>query len=254
MIFTYYYCTYSLFQDFQDQKSNFPCKSVENFILHYKYLRKNYPDEDILIIDNASPIGIKIVLSFFNEYFEFIDKDRYSLTNLPRLYIKSFKNHLDVHIGCLRPIIESVKFAYRNRLDCLYIESDSLLNSEILTSIYKFKTEFASLEINSFGRSLKNNLLFLDKDKLHIYDNYFQLDVFFDEIFNNYNSEILSSLFTEGGFFNLFCFGRADIIKNDGLFIHNVDRKDYLNFLINNPLDFYVYDNVVNLFKKYEHI
>jgi len=247
MIYTNYFYTSKLkLKEYRIRDGHFyPSKQFECFKLWFEYIRKHYPNEHILIIDNNSPISIEEGMRDIGESFELVQKYDFNINPNFKVHVIQHENQYQYLDAVAQNIVTAIEWSYKRNEDLFWIDTDCFLNSKlnnILTNV-----DFWSPKINHLDKTADMTSMFISKKQLHIYDKEFNLIDALKFILNEGYHPRMFSLF-EAGLYNLFCFiNYSDYNKIN--MAHCSCYDNFLKFLIKNPLHSERYKEVIDLLK-----
>ncbi len=230
-----------------------PAASFEAFPVWMDYIRKNFPNEEVLFFNGESPIsfeegakaaGIKkydIYLPEFNTRNPYNDKLQYHLINLP----KTASNYSFQAVQKQR--VEALKFAYLYEEDFLWIDTDCFINSDILSKLRH--ADIAANVIDNQFQCIDGHFIYISSERLHEWDKYFNVIDFLEGILNGLEDTkqgYKSALLFEGGMYKLFGYGNMLEIKNINI-AHASSYNNFLKWLQLNRLDTDNYKNLMSL-------
>jgi len=209
MIFTAWYYTGSLAKGdliIRDDRF-YPGKYFETWPLWYAYIRKNYPNEHIVIFnDESSPIPLSAGLEDIKEPVEFIDG--YSYSEDVKIHIKSLNKYAGRYFQAMqRNLCEGLIFAYKNNLDFLWIDNDAFLNSNL--DIYTEKADVFAPQILDHQFTCDSVCTFISKKRLHELDDLIDLEEYLTLVLEKAPENVRIHTFQEGGLYKMFCYNKA---------------------------------------------
>jgi hypothetical protein len=245
MIYTNYFYTSKLnLGEYRIRDGHFyPSKQFECFKLWFEYIRKHYPDEHILIIDNDSPISIEEGMKDVGEAFEFVDKNSFKINESFKVHIIKHEQQYEYLDAVAQNIFAGIEWAYKINEDMLWIDTDFFINNKLDEAING--KDFWSSHIDHLHMVTDMTLMFISNNRLHIYDKDFDLIEALRFILKEGYHPRMFSLF-EHGLYNLFCFiNYSESKKINGA--HCSCYDNFLKFLIKNPLESLRYKEVKDL-------
>lgn len=236
----------------------YPGKYSETFPVWWSYLRKNYPDESVVLFcDTASPIPIRPLLDALPEPWEDVDnifltrgneidlsthdKPRLStklLTPIPRVHIKWLSEHSGKYFWPMqRNLVEAISLAYLLNDDLFFLDNDAFLNTNILEPIHAARADVAAPQIAHHQMTMDSVCTYISKERLHAMDPVCHLPTVLREILANGPTDLRMHTFQEGGLYKLFAYGRTLELGGQIELSHLSCYDNFLSFLKRNPLD-----------------
>ncbi|MBD35884.1 MAG: hypothetical protein CL512_03870 [Actinobacteria bacterium] len=214
-------------------RGNTACKDIEFFSLWYRQVRKFLPNEDVLILDNGSPIPFSSVRQNIPEKVEEMSSDlkfnRNAKINSLRL-----EKRLKHHKGWCRQIKTILETSLINNYEALiYIEADALLGFNPQKYL---KYDFVSRGDWGNGKGvqqafmiIKNNSFKFIKKLNEIYNHIEEQNLTLDkEIINLYKEN-----FAEIGFKKQFWTTNSCFLKKEDEVLHDSNEETLLKFIKN---------------------
>lgn len=225
----------------------FPARSFEVFPVWYEYIRKFYPNEHIIFFDNFSEIPFEEAAKLAGiDEFEIIPPESYTFNPNIKIHVKQFKDQYWYFHAVQRQRVESIKFAYLNNLDYFWIDTDCLINTNLLPFIEN--QDIFAPSINDFQQTIDAHCIFISNKRLHAWDNTFNLIELLEFVLNKApddNQGARHSILFEGGMYKLFCYGKANENININI-SHSSCYNNFIKWLKLNPLNSNNYNELLN--------
>lgn len=227
----------------------YPGKYSETFAVWWQYLRKNYPNESVILYaDVASPVPIEPFLKALPEQYHVHD---YSIQ--PRCFPSDIKVHvvwLDQYSGgyfrpMQRNLVEAMCAAYECNHDMFWLDNDAFLNTNILEPIHAARADVAAPQIAHHQMTMDSVCTYISKERLHAMDPVCHLPTVLREILANGPTDLRMHTFQEGGLYKLFAYGRTLELGGQIELSHLSCYDNFLSFLKRNPLDTPSWRNLV---------
>lgn len=226
-----------------------PARSFEVFPVWMDYIRKFYPDEHILFIDNCSEIPFQEAMDVLgNPTYEYITEGSYEYNPRIKIHVQKFDNPAYYFDAVQRQRVAALKFAYFSNLDYFWTDTDCLVNTD-LRSLFNGYDIFAPT-IAYDQLTIDSHCIFISKEKLHEWDDYYKLPDFLDYIMTcpDENQSVRHHTLFEGGMFKLFCYGKVNSSDNINE-SHSACYTNLVKFLELNPLESKGYINLLGILK-----
>lgn len=216
----------------------YPARSFEVFAVWYQYIRKFYPDEHIIFFDNFSEIPFELAAKSAGiSNFEIISPDSYSFDPDIKIHVKKFNKQYQYLHAVQRQRVESIKFAYLNNLDYFWIDTDCLINTNLIPFIKNNDIFAPSASFEQ--QTIDAHCIYISSKRLHEYDkiyNIIELLQFILEKAPDENQGARHSLLFEGGIFKFFCYGNINTNININI-SHSSCYDNFVKWLELNPLN-----------------
>lgn len=237
-----------------------PAASFEAFPVWMDYIRKHFPNEQILFFDSASPISFEqgAMISNINAYgvnsYEVIPIDSYTYDKSKKYYVKALPK-VDSNYSFLavqKQRVEALKFAYLNNLDFFWIDTDCFLNTDVTK--YFNDNDVVSNLINHENQTVDGHFIFISKKRLHQWDKYYNLIDYLEFVLNKCPDDrenamsVREHLLFEGGMYKLFCYGKMKAIDSLNM-CHASCYNHFLKWLELNPLNTDNYNKLIYLLR-----
>ncbi len=219
-------------------RGNTACKYIEFFELWYKYTRRAFPNEDLLILDNGSPIPLLSQQKYISEDIYKIKADN---RTSPETKLNTFrlKGRLPHHEGWCRQLLTILDIANINKYDTLfYIESDALIAFN--PHKYQKYTFVSKGPWGLDGRGVQQCFMKIDKCRFSVIPH---LKKIYRKIQNpNLQTErgekdcyLYTENFAEVGFKNLMFKDNSTFLSKEDseAFLHDANQQDLELFLQN---------------------
>ena len=232
MIYTAYYYSGSLEKDDLIVRDNrfYPGKYFETFPVWMQYVRKNYPNEHIIIFaDTASPISIDDGLKYIAEDFEFFDG--WKINKDVKVHIKKVSEHANKYFWAMqRNLVLAMIHAYGWEDNLFWLDNDAFLNTDIYpivgdADVFAPQTNHQQFTCDSVCTYISAKRL-LEREHLPLYLN---------NMLKNGPTETRMHSLQEGGLYKTFCYGKA--VSSEKLNLSHLScYQNFMLFLNKNPL------------------
>ncbi len=229
-----------------------PAASFEVFPVWIDYIKKHFPNEDILFFNGDSPIPFEegAKLAGISDY-DIIAPNSYTYDKSKKYHVKNLpKTESNYSFSAIqKQRVESLKFAYLNNLDYLWIDLDCFINSNI-SSFFK-NGEVSANDISNEHMTIDGHFIFISSERLHQWDNHFNIIGLLEDILNGTEDNkqgYKHFLLFEGGLYKFFGYGFMKELKNISI-AHASCYKNFVKWLELNPLDTDNYRNLLSLLK-----
>lgn len=237
MIYTAYYYSGSLANGDLIIRDNrfYPGKYFETFPVWLKYVRKNFPNEHIIIFaDSDSPISIERGLEFIKEPYEIFD-DVWQMNFEVKIHVRILTEHTGKYFWAMqRNLVEAMCMAYELEDDMFWLDNDAFLNSNFLQDVDGF--DVVAPQINHQQFTCDSVCTYISNSRLHDNDKYFHLPSYLRHVLNNAPIDTRMHSLQEGGLYKMFCYGRVKSHTNVNL-SHLSCYENFMKFLAKNPLN-----------------
>ena len=249
MIYSKYYYTTRLSEGQYRIRHNefYPGKSFEVFPVWFQYVRKHFPEEHVILFDNESPISIEEGMSLTKERYEILPNGCYEILD-PSVKTHIFKldSQFRYFNAVQHSLVESIKFAYKNRDNFFRLDTDCLLNTNV-APMFK-DIDFFSTEIWDQTMVAGMVCMYISDRRLHCWDDVFDLTKFFESILGRSENIRHHTLF-EGGLYKFFAWGDVKECANVNM-AHASCYPNLMKWLFKNQLDTPECSNLIRLLHK----
>ena len=230
----------------------YPGKYVETFYIWYQYLRKNYPDNHVVLLaDYYSPIPIQFLLDWLPEKYDVVDSDPVNLKSDAKIHVKWLKQDAGKYFWPMqRNLCEAITMAYDMNEDLFWLDNDAFLNTDITSLVNGF--DIAAPTICHEHMTIDSVCTYISKERLHSYD--LVIPNFKEFLFNLLKSDLKETrmqIFQEGGLYKMFCYGKYKELKNSIELSHLSCYKNFIDFLARNPINSneyrYLYEKLLSI-------
>lgn len=243
MIYTAYYYSGSLLNGDLIVRDNrfYPGKYLETFPVWLQYVRKHYPNEDIVMFaDTASPIPIEDALKYINEPYSLQKyEENPELKYGVKLHIFKVSEHTGKYFWAMqRNLVYGLIDAYQKQEDFFWLDNDAFLNSEILSVAKDY--DVLAPQINHQQFTCDSVCTFISAKRLLEIPN---LPRYLLNMLHNGPTETRMHSLQEGGLYKTFCYGKTKSHTNINL-SHLSCYENFMRFLVANPLHTIEYVNL----------
>ena len=233
MIYTAYYYSGSLDKGDLIVRDNrfYPGKYFETFPVWMQYVRKNYPNEHIIMFaDTASPIPIEEGLKYIGEDYEFFEGGK--INKNVKVHIKKVSEHINKYFWAMqRNLVLAMIHAYDWSDNLFWLDNDAFLNTDIYPIVGDAHV-FAP-QINHEQFTCDSVCTYISAQRL-LERNH--LPLYLRNMLDNGPTETRMHSLQEGGLYKTFCYGKVVSSENIDL-SHLSCYQNFMRFLVKNPLD-----------------
>jgi hypothetical protein len=234
MIFSaYYYPQDSLKGPYIRSEQFFPGKHFESFPVWYQYVRRLYPHEDIILLDDgASKVPLTKALAFITEPYEWIRA--YKLNPAIKFHIKGITPERSDGVNPIRyALFEAVTCAYLNKSDLLWIDTDCFVNTDVRKLLGTGEV-FTVKPLHDEGM-METFFFYVSAKRLRAFDELFFLPRYLANVLAIKSEYPRMRFSQEWGFYQLFYYG--DVVHSTNLNITHLSCLDsMIRFLEKHPL------------------
>lgn len=233
MIYTAYYYSGSLTKGDLIVRDNrfYPGKYFETFPVWIQYVRKNYPNEHIIIFaDTASPIPIEDGLKYLMEEFEFFND--FKINKEVKIHIKRVSEYTNKYFWAMqRNLVLAMIHAYEWSDNLFWLDNDAFLNTNLDSTIGD--ADVFAPQINHQQFTCDSVCTYISAKRLLERK---CLPLYLKNMLDNGPTETRMHSLQEGGLYKTFCYGKVVFGVNLNL-SHLSCYENFMKFLVKNPLD-----------------
>lgn len=232
----------------------YPGKYSETFLPWYQYLRRNYPNDHlVLFADTASPIPIQLLLNSLPEPY---DEFHGNIINVraegrPKVHVRWLSKYAGQYFRPMqRNLVEGILTAYHSKENFLWIDNDAFLNTDLRPQIRD--CDMASSGIEHHQMTTGSVCFYISSKRLHALNEIdIDLPSYLANVLNTAPQETRMHMLQEGGLYKTFCYG--DLRQMEAINMSHLSCYDhYMTFLRNNPLDTPEYKSLVGALETFD--
>lgn len=233
----------------------YPAKYAETFPLWFAYLRKHYPNADIVLFaDEASPVPIQpLIDAHIKEPYEVFRHSTPELAGAPppKVHVKWLSDHAGQYFRPMqRNLVEAIKLAYYMKEDLLFVDNDAFLNTDVRPLVRD--ADVASSGIQHHQQTMGSVCFYISSARLHALDPLgIDLPAHLTSMVNTGPENARMHALQEGGLYKLFCYGKAVEMSHINM-SHLSCYPRFVQFLRANPLDTAEYRGLLSALETFD--
>ncbi len=232
-------------------------KYSETFPVWFQYLRKNYPNEHVVLFaDTASPIPIQGILDkYLHEPYDVSNPECSRMINTdsdsPLVHVRWLSEHTGKYFWAMqRNLVEGLCSAYYSGHDFFWLDNDAFLNTDILSLVRKSNADVAAPQIAHHQMTMDSVCTFISSSRLHALDEICSLPDYLLNVLSNGPTDLRMHSLQEGGLYKTFCYGKTLQLANLIELSHLSCYDNFMDFIKRNPLDTPEYRYLIDQLEK----